>query len=274
MHERDVAGLALPLLARTVCRRHFSLGADGLLVVGNSNDGLKLQMFNPDGTEDFCGNGLRCAALYAKTLGWIGSESVISHHGRQVLVKIGRDDLVETEIGSASFAPPSIPLAPGCAELFEADLDLGKETIKVSSLSTGSAHTVIFVESLPNDLSFFRLGPLIEDHPWFPEKTSAIWTQVLSPRKLRLRIWERGAGETLGCGTGAAAAAAAHFRREGLGGEVEVANPGGSLLIRMEGWDKPITVIGMAQVVYRGVLPLKQMLGSQKQLSTGASGSD
>lgn len=249
VHYDDVAGMDLSTLALDLCRRHFSVGADGLLVLGRDGGQLTLRMFNPDGTEDFCGNGLRCAAWYAHENGWIGNETTIHHHGRDVAVRIDAEGHVETTLGTASFAPADIPLEG--RELFEGPLPVGGETLTVSALSTGTAHTVIFVDELPEDERFFHLSPLIEHHPWFAERTSVMWAKIEGPDRIRLRIWERGAGETLGCGTGSAATAAAYLRREGRGGKVTVVNPGGTVTMQMASWDAPIVAIGKAQTVYR-----------------------
>jgi diaminopimelate epimerase len=207
-------------------------------------------MFNPDGSEDFCGNGLRCAARYAADHGWVGNEFAIHHFGRRVQVSVS-GERVSTTLGVATFNPRDIPLARD-SELFEGELSVGGEKLTVSSLSTGSAHTVIFVDALPDDERFFALSPLIETHELFPERTSVIWAQQVSPMALRLRIWERAVGETLGCGSGSSAAAAVLVRKLGRGGEVTVENPGGTVQVSMGDWRSPITISGKAREVYVG----------------------
>jgi diaminopimelate epimerase len=246
----------LVAFVRRACERRFGVGSDGLLALGPTDrpGRLKLRMFNPDGTEDFCGNGLRCAAHYAITEGWVRAPFVIDHWGRDVRVE-AQGDIISTELGLADYDPPSVPLAPGAREHFEVPLQVGTESLTVSALSTGSTHTVVFVDELPGDDRFFRLSPLIEHHPLFPEKTSVIWTRVESPGKLKLRIWERSVGETLGCGSGSTAAAAAYLRREGRTGAVEVVNPGGEVTVTMDRPDGPLTISGRAQIVFRGEWP-------------------
>lgn len=246
----DVAGRALPALSEHVCRRHFSIGSDGMLVLGQDANRLHLRMFNPDGSEDFCGNGLRSAAWFAAQEGWFTGDISVLHLGRRVAVHVGEDGLVSSSFGPASFAPESIPsLGP---ELFESLLSGPGFELRVSSLSTGSAHTVAFVEKLPDDDTFLRVSPLVEHHPMFPERTSLMWTQILSPSEIIMRIWERGAGETLGCGTGSVAAAIAYLRREDRGGTVHVHNPGGVLAVSADSWSSEITTRARAEVVFRG----------------------
>lgn len=248
----DVEGLDLSALAQKVCARHYSVGSDGMLVLDHEGDHLTLRMFNPDGSEDFCGNGLRCAAWFAFEHGLAGREATIHHLGKVVHTSISADNLVSSEMDGGTFAPEAIPsLGP---EMFHSPLSLPSETLTVSTVSTGSAHTILFVDALPDDDRFLAISPLVEHHPMFPERTSLMWTQVEGSDKLKLRIWERGAGETMGCGTGSAAAAIVYLRTEGRGGSVEVQNPGGLLVVRADKWDGSITLVANAQVLYAGKL--------------------
>lgn len=240
----------LPAIARHVAPRRFGIGSDGLLALDTRPRPLRMRMFNPDGTEDFCGNGLRCAALFATTRAGVESAFTIHHLGREVPTRVSQDGTIQTQIGPASFEPDAVPLIG--AELFESPLEVDGQELIVSALSTGSTHTVLFGESLPDDETFERLGPAIEHHPRFPERTSVIWAAPEGSDTLRIRIWERGAGETLGCGTGSSAAAAAWLRRQGRGGTITVHNPGGTLRIKMEAWNAPIEVEGEAQLLYDG----------------------
>lgn len=245
-------GLDLPELARRTSPRRFSVGSDGLLVVDARNDFVSLRMFNPDGSEDFCGNGLRCAARYVVTRGVRSGRFEIHHGGLTVPVEVEDDDTIRTILGNASFAPSDVPLAEGMDELFEAPLNVDGREITLSALSTGSTHTVVFGEALPEDEKFERLGRALEHHSSFPDRTSVIWVVVDDQQNLRIRIWERGAGETQGCGTGSSAAAVVHFRRRGEGGAVHVHNPGGTLRVSADSWDAPITVEGRANLLFSG----------------------
>jgi diaminopimelate epimerase len=240
-------------LAIKMCDRRFGIGGDGLLTLEQVEaDRLNLRMFNPDGTEDFCGNGIRCAARYASDLGWVGESFEIRHLGRTVPVRI-QGDLIVTEIGKASYRPADVPLRPGFKELFQTPIYWSEtETIQGSALTTGSTHVILPVESLPSTEELERLGPLIEHFELYPARTSVIWTKVVSRNHLKIRIWERGVGETLGCGTGSSAAAMDYLRAERRGGEVKVDNPGGSVRVSAAAWEAAITIFGEAQAVFSG----------------------
>jgi diaminopimelate epimerase len=245
---------SLPSLAKVICDRRFAVGGDGLLAMGKEDDAVRLRMFNPDGTEDFCGNGLRCAAQHARTLGWVGDSFTIRHLGRDVKVQM-RNGRVVTEIGVADYTPENIPLVG--PELFNDTVWSGMVggaplSFFGSVLSTGSAHTVIPTFALPDDESFISVSAKIEVDPKFPQRTSVIWSQELAENVLRIRIWERAVGETRGCGSGSAAAAVDYLRRKARGGAVEVQNPGGSVLVRLPRWDAPIEMEGIAHEVYHG----------------------
>lgn len=233
LHGEDVRtqGLedALPEVAVQLCSRHFGIGSDGLLVVHAEGSELHLRMFNPDGTEDFCGNGLRCAGLHAHRHGWVPSEFRIEHYGRLVSAVVLPDGSVKTAIGPAVYEPEEVPLDvarhPGSM------VDEPLHGYLGTALNAGSTHFVTFVPELPNDDEFERAGRLIENDPLFPARTSVIFVKEVGVRLLQIRIWERGVGETLGCGTGSSSAAAEWMRKHARSGEVEVQNPGGVLIV-------------------------------------------
>lgn len=238
----------LAKFAIAACGRRFGIGGDGLLVVspGGRAD-VELRMFNPDGTEDFCGNGLRCAALYARTREWVG-ESFSIHHLDTIVSAYSNGDEMTVTLPSASFYASDVPVATTLDEF----VDQQVQGVVGTSVSTGTAHFVVFVEELPGDEAFFRVSPLIEMDPVFPERTSIMWTRAASSSRLELRIWERGVGETMGCGTGSSAAAAAWARRSGASGEIVVANPGGDLRIQLEDWKSPIQATSRPEVSFVG----------------------
>lgn len=241
----------MPEFARHVSRRRFSVGSDGLLVIGRRGDELTLRMFNPDGSEDFCGNGLRCAAFYAFQRRWIEGQTVIHHLGEAVPATILADGSVRTVLEPASFHPERVPhLADH--ELFEAKLDVEGAAITGNAVTTGSTHFVVMLNEFPSDEEFEAVSSAVEVHPLFPERTSVVWAVPEPAERLRIRIWERGAGETLGCGTGSAAAAVVFARYRGVGGAIRVVNPGGAVLVELSEWDQPITITGQAKVVYDG----------------------
>ncbi|MBC8066633.1 MAG: diaminopimelate epimerase [Chlorobia bacterium] len=254
-HASDLDEVDLSELAISAANRQFGIGGDGILVMKPLGENrAELRMFNPDGTEDFCGNGLRIAARHAFDEGWTGAGFTLVHRGQDVPSQVLPNGQILTTIGTASYAPSEVPVNRP-TELFDdvvAVVD-GKE-IRGSSLSTGSTHTVIPVDVLPSDDEIASLGSQLEYLPIFPDRTSVIFAKEIAPNELQIRIWERGVGETLGCGTGSSAAAADYLRRRDAGGKVLVQNPGGEISVSMDAWDRPITVQGEASLVYRGNL--------------------
>ena len=256
----DADETSLPELAQKMSDRRFGVGGDGLLAFGLPDGRPTLRMFNPDGTEDFCGNGLRAAARWAFDRDLIPAEATIHHRDREVDVRLG-GERIETDLGRASYAPSDIPMLG--RERFDDEIWAGMESgmpliVRGSALTTGSTHVILPTDALPTDENFEAVSRLIEHDEKFPDRTSVIWSKIEGENALAIRIWERGVGETLGCGTGSAAAAVDHARRRGTlwtGGEVAVRNPGGTVRVRLSAWDAPITVIGEAKTVYEGEWP-------------------
>ena len=210
---RDLTHTDWSRVAVGVCPRRMGIGADGLLVIENSEIAdLKMRMFNPDGSPDVCGNGLRCVARYAFQRGLLDKtkfaiETLIDVRPAEIHLDLqGKFSAVTVGMNSPQFAPEAIPI-DSRENLRDLPLFLSNDTVlNITPLSTGSTHSVTFVEELPNDKTFFAISPQVEHHPIFPERTSLMWCKVDSPTRLSIRIWERGAGETWGCGTGACAA--------------------------------------------------------------------
>lgn len=225
--DGDWAGLAVRL-----CDRHKGVGGDGLLVVCPSEVAdVRMRMFNPDGTEDMCGNGLRCVVRWAVEHGYFAVSTedlaepfkygnVETLAGTRFVSATAQGNEVgeiRTDMGVPVFHPQELPMA--VSEL-EAIVDYpliveGHGTVVVSTVNTGSTHTVIWVDYLPDDELFFSLSPKIEHHALYPERTSVLWARYSAARNwFEVRIWERGVGETLGCGTGACAVAVLAVRQD------------------------------------------------------------
>ena len=246
VRSEDIAGLEPSDVAIKTGDRHFGVGHDGLLVVSPDRGNLKLRFFNPDGTEDFCGNGIRCAALYAFVEGWCGAEFVIHQLGRKIPILV-KDGVVTSTMPGADLTPEQVPV---CADAPFIDEEV--QGVKGTAVSTGSTHFVAFVDELPETPGFERVSTKVENDPVFPQKTTVMWTRVDGPKELSVRIWERGVGETLGCGTGSIACATVHSMKTGETGSILVKNPGGNLRIEVEGWDRPVKVSSRPQRVFEG----------------------
>ncbi len=242
-------------LAVALCDRRFGVGSDGLLVLARgTNDRFAMRMFNPDGTEDFCGNGLRCAAVYAAERGWIGSTFTIEHGGQSVACDIDGTS-VTTTLAAASFEPAAVPFE-GQGEFVLDQIEVDGEQLLATALTTGSTHLIIPGSQLPGHDRFARLSSKLEHHSMFPARTSVIWLRADGDDDLTIRIWERGVGETMGCGTGSAAAAVSYARSQGRAGRFQVHNPGGTVLVALDhGWQGPIAVTGAARILFEGDVP-------------------
>ncbi len=203
--ERDMGNLA-----KKLCRRRFSVGADGLVFVCNSEAAdVGMRIFNSDGSEaEMCGNGIRCLAKYCYENGIVKKKemNVETLAGvKKLWLKTIDDEVVEVKVdmGKPIFERNKIPML-GEGKCINEDLKVNSESFKVTCLSIGNPHCIIFVDDVKN-FPVRELGPKIENHRMFPKRTNVEFVQVLSKSELYVRVWERGCGETLACGTGACA---------------------------------------------------------------------
>jgi diaminopimelate epimerase len=265
-------------LAERLCARHFGVGADGLLTLESPSDrgleagaAVRMRMWNPDGTEDMCGNGLRCVAALAWRQGHApGRRFAVETLSGPRAMEILEGNQVRAEMGEPHFAPAAIPMTPPgtWTEALNYTLPIeGQEFVNTSSLSTGSTHTVIFGDELPPETEFLRLSPLLEHHPWFPERTTILWTAPAGPDHFRVRIWERGVGETLACGTGASAVAVAAKATGRARGTVSVESRGGVLRVEWEP-GQSIHLTGPAEILFQA-----KWLASESRTSSEKAGS-
>ena len=261
--------VSLPALAVQTCDRKFGIGADGLLVVSRDAAGaaLRMRMFNPDGSEDMCGNGLRCVSLWAHRAGWLGEQIeftvAVKDGTRNVrLLEVsedGRAGILGVDMGVPQFSAESLPFcAPAGTRVVGYPLTIGDETYDITIVNTGSTHTVIFGVVPPDEATFQRVSPQIENHPLFPERTSVLWATPQGGGTVAVRIWERGAGETWGCGTGACAVGVAAIVNglSAAGTPLNIVSKGGTLRITWPGEGVPVDMIGPAQIVYHGEFAL------------------
>lgn len=242
-------------LARSMCDHDRGIGSDGLLVVlPSKTSDARMRMFNPDGTEDFCGNGIRCVGVFLYNQGGICKEHLMLETlaGQKTLrveVRRGRATGVEVNMGGPVFEPRLLPARTHRNPIVDYPLQAAGRRVRVTCLSMGTPHAIIFVRKLPDDPSFLRVSRALERHRLFPERTSVIWAVVETRQRLSIRIWERGVGETLGCGTGACSTLVA-ARLKGLCDEAaSVVSRGGSLRIH---WNGDVFMTGSARKVFEG----------------------
>lgn len=244
---------------RFIADRHFGVGCDQLLLVERptrADADFRYRIFNADGGEvEQCGNGARCFVRFVHDKKLSAKNAIrVETAGGIILPRLETDGQVTVNMGAPRFEPDDIPFIADKRALTY-DLDLGNETIRICALSMGNPHAVQCVDDV-DTVPLARQGPLIEAHPRFPNKVNAGFMQVVDRQHIRLRVYERGAGETLACGTGACAAVVAGINQGLLDARVQVATRGGTLTIRWAGADTPVWMTGPAENVFDGEIEL------------------
>lgn len=246
--------------ARQICDRHFGVGADGLVLLLPSDEAdFRMRIFNPDGSEaEMCGNAIRCVTRYVYERGLVSDAVVTVETGAGILVPElvwgDLDDenglLVRVDMGNPVLAPAEIPVKAEGNQAVRQTLSAAGEDITFTAVSMGNPHCVIFVPEL-DKVDFYKLGPAIETHPLFPRKTNVEFVQVVNPGEVKVRVWERGAGETLACGTGACAVGVAGALNGLTERKVSVYLPGGKLDIEWADNGR-VFMTGPAEAVFEG----------------------
>jgi len=257
-----------PALARRLTDRHFGIGADGLvfLLPGHGAAAVQMRMLNPDGSEaEMCGNAIRCVAKYAFEHLGLGQETltVATLAGLKELrlrVVAGKVRSVTVNMGEPILEAGAIPVHAPISPVINWPLEVEGVEFRVTCVSMGNPHCVSFVPDL-EAVDLARWGPAIEGHPAFPRRVNVEFVQVLAPDRLRVKVWERGAGATLACGTGACAAAVAGVLTQASQGQVRVELPGGELSITWKGPGEPVWMEGPAVEVFRGELDAGELVG-------------
>jgi len=248
-------------LAQAMCDRHYGIGADGLiLVLPSSRADVGMRMFNPDGSEaEMCGNGLRCVVKYAVDEGLarprdggISVETAVGVLSAQVFGEKGAVERVRVSMGVPRFAPQEIPvLAEGEPPVKDLPLDIEGQRLAVTCVSMGNPHAVHFVERPVAEFPLESIGPKVEHHPLFPQRVNFEVARVLGRERMEARVWERGAGITLACGSGACAAVVAAHLHGLVGERVDITLPGGVLTVEWDGAGE-CHLTGPAELVFVG----------------------
>jgi diaminopimelate epimerase len=243
-----------------LCDRRFGVGGDGvILALPPEHDGeLRMRIFNADGTEpEMCGNGIRCLARFlADSDGDApGRRWVVETLAGPIVPELLADGSVRVDMGAPFLVPEQVPttLEIGPAGLPQGELNVAGERFAVAAAGMGNPHVVLPVTAV-QDVDLERLGPLLENHPAFPARTNVHFVEALSPSHLVMRVWERGAGPTLACGTGACAALVASHRLGLCERSARVDLPGGTLWIDWDTSSDHLFMSGPAEPVFDGVL--------------------
>ena len=254
--DATVAPFALtPSQIRALADRHFGVGCDQVLVVERPRDAandFRYRIFNANGGEvEACGNGARCFVVFVRERGLTAKREIRVETAAGVIVpRLTDSGEVTVDMGRPRFEPEAVPFVGGTGAPAE-PLEVDGTVVSVSAVSMGNPHAVQVVPDV-EAAPVTSQGPRIERHPRFPRGANAGYMQVVDRATIRLRVWERGAGETLACGTGACAAVVAGIRRGVLDRRVRVHARGGALSIAWDGPEAPVLMTGPATTVFEG----------------------
>ncbi len=244
-------------LARKLCHRQFGVGGDGLvMVLPSERAAARMRIFNPDGSEpEMCGNAIRCLARYAYDRGYVQEnpltvETLAGILTLQLTLTAGEVTGIRVDMGEPMLEPAEIPVLAAGEPVVAQTLSVEGTAFTFTAVSMGNPHCVIFLEDWES-LDFYRFGPLLEKHERFPRKTNVEFIKVEAPDELTMKVWERGAGPTLACGTGACASLVASVLNGKTGRRAIVHLPGGDLFIEW-GADNHVYMTGPAAYAFRG----------------------
>ncbi|MDJ0812838.1 MAG: diaminopimelate epimerase [Woeseiaceae bacterium] len=247
-----------PEVIRTLGHGGTGPGFDQLMWVGPATDPAAIasyRVFNRDGSEvQQCGNGVRCVAWMLARDDAVGSAMLLEGPAGSVEAVVQEDGLISVNMGAPELEPGRIPFAAD-AKSDRYELEVGGRTHQVSAVSMGNPHCVLLVDSIAA-ADVDRLGPAIEEHPRFPEATNVGFMCIVDRANIELRVWERGVGETLACGTGACAAVVAGRLLDLLDEQVSVKLPGGQLVVSWHGAAEPVWLTGNAELISEGTIDL------------------
>ena len=251
-----------PAVARYVSDRHFGIGSDGLIMINPSEVAdFEMEMYNADGSRsEMCGNGIRCVGKYVYDYGLTEKEhiSVETLAGIKYLdltVEDGKVKLVKVDMGSPELVPENIPIVADGNRVIDEPINVNGTEYRMTGVSMGNPHAVVYVEDVKG-LDIETIGPAFENHERFPNRVNTEFVKVLDRNTVEMRVWERGSGETMACGTGACAVAVACILNGFTEDKVTVKLLGGDLQIE---WDKEadkIYMTGPAEVSFDGEINL------------------
>jgi diaminopimelate epimerase len=252
-----------PELARRIADRHFGIGCDQILLVEPpqaAGADFRYRIWNADGGEvEQCGNGARCFARFVRDKGLSAKDAIrVETRSGLITPRLEPDGAVTVNMGAPLFEPKRIPFVSDSAAVVQ-PLEVANSIVQITAVAMGNPHAVQVVDDL-DAAPVTTQGPLIEHHPRFPQRVNAGYMQVVDRGRIRLRVWERGVGETLACGTGACAAVVAGIRRGLLDPAVAVDTRGGRLTIRWDGAENDLNcavwLTGPAVTVFEGEIQI------------------
>ncbi|MDP2166959.1 MAG: diaminopimelate epimerase [Thermodesulfovibrionales bacterium] len=254
--SRGIALPDLPGLSKKLCNRRFGVGADQLLVLLESDSAdFRMRIFNQDGGEvEMCGNGIRCLAKYIWDRGLSGRETLDIETLAGIIKPEKSGELIRVDMGAPALEAKDIPVNLK-GRVTDYPLEVDGRVFDITCVSMGNPHAVIFVDNV-SEFPVSYYGPLIESHPLFPKRTNVEFIEVLNPDEIRMRVWERGAGMTMACGTGASASAVASNLKGLTREKVKVLLEAGELFIEWPAGGH-VYMTGPAEEVFEGRIEIE-----------------
>ena len=249
--------------AKAVSDRHFGIGSDGLVLICPSDKAdFRMDMYNSDGSQaEMCGNATRCVGKYVHDRGLTDkTEITLETLAGIKILKFNLNDNGEVEtvrvnMGEPELVPKNIPIDSELDRFIQEDVEVDGKTYKVTGVSMGNPHAVTFIDDTDN-LEIEKIGPKFENHPMFPKRINTEFAQIVDDKTIKMRVWERGAGETLACGTGACATFVAANLSGLVGDEADLVLLGGTLHIKWDKNDNCVYMTGPAAFVFDGEITL------------------
>lgn len=250
-----------------VSNRHFGVGSDGLILINPSDKAdFYMAMYNADGSKgEMCGNGIRCVGKYVYDHGLtdkteIEIDTPAGIKKLNLNIENGKVATVRVNMGSPELTATKIPVTHPEPEMINAPMEVNGELFKVTCVSMGNPHCVTFVEKDVRQIDLEKIGPSFENHPIFPKRVNTEFANVLSRSEIRMRVWERGSGETLACGTGACATAVAAIKNGLTDNKVTLHLRGGDLVIEYDEEKNEVYMTGPATEVFSGEVEIPDVL--------------
>ena len=247
-----------PEFVRFASDRHFGIGGDGVIFINPSDEAdFEMEMYNADGTRaEMCGNGIRCVAKYVHDKGLTDQTQFSIVSGGKVkymdlTVENGITKAIRVDMGEPILTAAEVPVVSKNEQSVDEEIVVDNEKYRMTCVSMGNPHAVVFVDSTA-DFPLEQIGPHFENHERFPRRTNTEFVEVVSPEYVKMRVWERGTGETLACGTGCCATAAACVLNGKTGRKVTVEVLGGALTIEWDEKTNHIFMTGPAEFVFNG----------------------
>lgn len=254
-----------PAVARYVSDRHFGIGSDGLIMINPSEVAdFEMEMYNADGSRgEMCGNGIRCVAKYVYDYGLtdktqISVETLGGIKYLDLTVEDGKVVLVKVDMGKPGLKSDLIPIISENEKVIDEPIEVDGQVYHMTGVSMGNPHTVIYVDDVKN-LDLEKIGPKFENHERFPKRINTEFVHCIDRNTVEMRVWERGSGETLACGTGACAVAVASILNNLTDTRVTVKLLGGDLQIEWDREKNHVFMTGPAKVVFDGVIDITEI---------------